>query len=270
MDLLRSLPLGVFLFALAMVLLLAAAMAFAAVAARRKASALAALTPVAPHGLTAGYRLVTGRAMGPLLAAPLTGRPCVWYEVRVWESVRETHDGKTDWHWREMVQETPDRGVEISDGSVSCLVRHDGAEVHCGKWSEWTGDDNPPENANPPVRPGTEMPGDGLQISLQGSGRHRFRFRESMIAVNAPVFALGDCTAAPPHVAGDPEDGERFPEERTARWVMRKAPGKPFLLSTRQPDAVGADSALAARAALPFALALAALAAVMLWARFGG
>lgn len=82
MAFLRTVPLGVFLFSLSMVLLLAGGIV-AAIAARRKAAALAGATALAPRDLAAGYRLVTGRATGPALTAPLTGRPCAWYEARI-------------------------------------------------------------------------------------------------------------------------------------------------------------------------------------------
>lgn len=273
MDFLRDVHPGVFFFALFMVLLLTGAMAFAALTSRRKAAALAGLTAVSPGGLAAGYRLVTGRASGPALTAPLTGRACVWYEARVWESRREIRDGKSEWRWNDHGIATPDRDVEISDGKVSCLVQHDGAEVHGSGWSEWTGGENPPAERSPPLRPASETPGGGLQVSVQGTFAPRFRFRETIIAPDATVFALGDCAAAEPLPLTedeDPDDLELYPEERNAAWVMRKAEGKPFLLTTRQPDAVMAEAELAGKTAVPFALAFAALAAFMLWARFGG
>lgn len=273
MELLSNVHPGVFFFALFMVLLLAGIMAFAAVATRRKAAALAGATAVSPSDLNPGYRLVTGRATGPDLAAPLTGRPCVWYEARVWESQRETRDGESEWRWHDLGTDTPDRGVEISDGKVICLVHHDGAEVHGSGWSEWTGAENPPDERNPPLRPASETPGGGLQVSVQGSFGPRFRFRETIIAPDAAIFALGDCTKAEPlplTESEDPDELELHPEELNATWVMRKAKGRPFLVSTSQPDAVMAEAELAGKAAVPFALALAALAAFMLWARFGG
>jgi hypothetical protein len=273
MDLLRNVHPGVFFFALFMVLLLAGAMVAAAVASRRKAAALAGMTAMSPGSLVPGYRLVTGRATGPALTAPLTGRACVWYEARVWESRREIRDGESEWRWHDLGPDTPDRGVEISDGKVSCLVHHDGAEVHGSGWSEWTGSENPPAERNPPLRPASETPGGGLQVSIQGTFGPRFRFRETIITPEAMVFALGDCAEAvprPPAENEDPGELEPYPEEQNAAWVMRKAKGKLFLVSTSQPDAVMAEAELAGKAAIPFALAHAALAGFMLWARFGG
>jgi hypothetical protein len=273
MDFLRNVHPGVFFFALFMVLFLAGGMGFAAVSSRRKVAAIAGVTAVPPSNLAPGYRLVFGRATGPALTAPLTGRPCVWYKAQVWASQREIRDGKSEWRWQDVGAETPERGIEIRDGTVSCLVHHDGAEVHGSGWSEWTGAESPPTERNPPLHPGSETPGGGLQVSVQGTFGPRFRFRETIIAQDTPVFALGDCAVAEalPLAEGEERDElELYPEELNASWVMRQAKGKPFLISTSQPDAVMAEAELAGKTAVPFALAFAALAAFMLWARFGG
>lgn len=273
MDLLRSVHPGVFFFALFMVLLLAGIMVAAAIATRRKAAALAGVAALPPRNLVPGYRLVTGRAIGPALTAPLTGRTCVWYEARVWESRRDTRNGESEWRWHEIADETPDRGIEISDGKVSCLFRHHGADMRGSSWSEWTGNENPPTEKKPPVHPWNEGPGGGIQVSVQGTFGPRFRFREAILAPGETVFALGDCSATeslPPVDDDDPEASELYPEEVGARWVMRKARGRPFLLTTRPPETELAEAELAGKAAVPFGLALAALAAFMLWARFGG
>lgn len=271
MAFLRTVPLGVFLFSLSMVLLLAGGIVAAAIAARRKAAALAGATALAPRDLAAGYRLVTGRATGPALTAPLTGRPCAWYEARIWESQRDQHDGKGEWRWREILSQTPERGIAIGDGRVSCLVRHAGAEVHGSGWSEWTGPENPPAEKNPPLRSADETPGGGVQASFQGTLGPRFRFRETIIAPGAMVYALGDCSPADPLPLAEgeePEELDLYPEEVDASWVIRKAKGRPFLVTTRPPASVGAEAELAGKAAAPFALALAALALFMIWARF--
>jgi hypothetical protein len=60
--------------------------------------------PVDVSDLSAGYRLGWGRTVGLDLTAPLTGRPCVWWKVQVWESVREVRSrvgpDSTQWVWR--------------------------------------------------------------------------------------------------------------------------------------------------------------------------
>lgn len=94
-----------------------------------------------------------------------------------------------------------------------------------------------------------------MQASFQGTLGPRFRFRETIIAPGAMVYALGDCSPADPLplVEGkEPEELDLYPEEVDASWVIRKAKGRPFLVTTRPPASVGAEAELAQRRLLPW------------------
>ena len=51
----------------------------------RLTGALRGREPVPINMLTEGYLLARGKASGRTLRAPLSGRPCVWWEMKVWE-----------------------------------------------------------------------------------------------------------------------------------------------------------------------------------------
>ncbi len=129
MEWLRDLPWGVFWFGWGMVAILAGGSLYAVWWAKRNAKAIGAQTPVNVSDLGAGYRMAWGRTVGPHLTAPLTGRPCVWWKVQVWEAVREklpgqkTIDiGSARWIWREAVSTESDRPLLFGDGKAVAAV----------------------------------------------------------------------------------------------------------------------------------------------------
>jgi hypothetical protein len=123
MEWLRELPWGVFWFGWGMVALLAGGSLYAVWWAKRNVKAIMAQTPADVSDLGAGYRLAWGRTVGPDLTAPLTQRPCVWWKVQVWESVKEnSQGGSTRWVWREAVTEESDRALLIGDGKAVAAV----------------------------------------------------------------------------------------------------------------------------------------------------
>ena len=162
MDWLRELPWQVFWFGWGMVALLAGGSLYAVGWAKRNAMAIGAQTPVNVSDLSAGYRMAWGTTVGPDLKAPLTGRPCAWWKVQVWESVRESRPGKagigpdaTRWIWREAVSEESDRPLLFGDGKAVAAVWTWGttAVIPSG-WSDWRGQSLPPEDRNPELRQG--------------------------------------------------------------------------------------------------------------------
>lgn len=85
-----------------------------------------------------GYVELSGRATLPAatqLAAPLSGRPCVWWLFRI---ERKRQSGKnTRW-------ETVNKGISnqpflLTDETGSCVVNPQGAEVHPGDKAVWYG-----------------------------------------------------------------------------------------------------------------------------------
>jgi hypothetical protein len=217
MEWLQELPWQVFWFGWGMVALLAGGSLYGVWWARRNTKAIGAQQPVDVSDLSAGYRLAWGRTLGPDLTAPLTGRPCVWWKVQVWESVREVRSrvgpDSTQWVWREAVSEEADRPLLFGDGRTVAAVWTWGttALIPSG-WSDWRGQSLPPENQNPEFRQGG-VPGQGIRTDSQGTFGPRFRYVEQIIEKDAPIFVLGDATRTDPSLDDDDDDDDEEDEE---------------------------------------------------------
>lgn len=307
MDWLRDLPGMVFWWGWFMVALLAGGSLYAVWWARRNVKALASQTPVDVSDLSEGYRLVWGRTIGPTLTAPLTGRPCVWWKAEVWESVRETDSsGKYRHIWRQATEEESDRPLLLSDGKTIAAVWTYSATIVSSTWSDWRGDSLPPENREPELHL-EGAPGQSIRHDSQGTFGPRFRYIEKIIALDAPLFALGDVVRTDPALyepeeplGDDPEPGEEDttpiededdgevwrPEpsrlgvsptsdsaiskdmSRSA-WTVSAPKGKPFLISISHPKTVSAEQELGAKGGLIMGAIFTALAAALLWIRLG-
>jgi hypothetical protein len=216
MEWLRDLPWQVFWFGWGMVALLAGGSLYAVWWAKRNTKAIGAQKPVDVSDLSAGYRLAWGRTVGPDLTAPLTGRPCVWWKVQVWESVREVRSrvgpDSTQWVWREAVSEESDRPLLFGDGrTVAAVWTWGTTAVIPSGWSDWRGQSLPPENRNPELLHGG-VPGQGIRTDSQGTFGPRFRYVEQIIEKDAPIFVLGDATRSDPSLYGDEEDEDHVDE----------------------------------------------------------
>lgn len=263
MGLITDTPPQVFYFGLAMVLLVAAILLFAALWGWRNAQAIGSAAPVDTSDLSEGYRLVRGRTAGPRLKAPLTGRSCVWWQVEVWESRREREpDNSYRYVWTLLRDEASDRPIRLGDGRTLCEVLPLSATVIPSQWSRWEGDVEAPRGADPELHDGSRPPGGGIQHDVQGTFGPRFRYQERYIWNDVPLFALGHAT-----LHGAARTAGPTPDPRRPMWAVEKQKGRPFLISTRQPDDVASEHAFAAQAALPMGLAALALAAVLLYVR---
>ena len=160
---------------------------------RRNAQALKSVTPVDVSGLAAGYQLAQGLvAEDGALAAPLTGRKCAWYDVRVEEEVRTRDtDGEYNYNRRTVREETSDKPIRIVDGGAVCFVDSDGATVFPTEWSEWHGADKMPADRDPERHPADTVPGGSGRMEVHGDPNRRFRYLERYIYPGDPVFALG-------------------------------------------------------------------------------
>ncbi|MCU0836376.1 MAG: hypothetical protein MUC77_18390 [Chromatiaceae bacterium] len=303
MDWLRELPWGVFWFGWGMLALLAFGSLFAVWWAKRNVKAIRAQTPVGVSNLAEGYRLGWGRTVGPDLKAPLTRRPCVWWKAQVWESVRERDPAEKKYRyvWREVASEESDRPVLFGDEAAVAGVWPWGATVMPSGWSDWRGQELPPEQRSPELRKGG-APGQGIRHDVQGTVGPRFRYVEQIIERDAPIFALGEVTRADPALYAPDEEEEGMADEDAggvehdehwrpepsrlgvtatpdaaiatdmarAQWSISKAKGQPFLLSTEHPNAVSAEQELGAKGGLIMGALFLALALFLAWARLMG
>jgi hypothetical protein len=127
-----------------------------------------------------GYVRVVGHAAPAgtataVAAAPLTGRPCLWwsYEIAVHE-----RDSKGNAHWRSIESASSVELFKVSDGDASCLVGPVNAEITPTTHDVWYGAE--PRPSGPPVP----------NRALWDSGG--YRYTESLLAVGAELCVMGD------------------------------------------------------------------------------
>jgi hypothetical protein len=291
----RSLPIGVFLAMVGFLLIAAGIMVFAALHARRRA-ALVKATPTTNIGMaTDGYREFEGRAeaIGDTpIVSPLTDTACVWYHARVEEYVPERQ--RQTPHWSTVRDESSWAPFLIRDDTGVCVVHPGGADVTATDKSVWKGATARPTDRNPPKIPTADV----TPPLVEGAGTRNatFRYTEERIYAGDPLLVLGDY-ANSRFTGSDTSDEEMADAEADAEvgsdenesWesdsvvqslseqarqvttasVSKGASGKPFIVSTTL-QAVGiAQAEMGSQAALAMAVAPVALAAFLLWVRFG-
>jgi hypothetical protein len=125
-----------------------------------------------------GYVNVFGRAAaGPdgMLAAPLSGRPCIWWRYEIEQKVRGAK-GRTNW-------ETVDSGASVSlfaldDADAECLVGPVRAEITPTTKNVWYG-----ENSKP-----TGFPAGSFGVSVGGD----YRYTECLLGAGDRLSVLGE------------------------------------------------------------------------------
>ncbi|MFN0116130.1 MAG: GIDE domain-containing protein [Paracoccaceae bacterium] len=253
-DFLKDASFGVFAFTFGIPLALSAAMAAGAIWARRNARALAALSPASVDLVTGGVCLATGRVDGKAGAkAPLTGRACAWAEAVVEESRLNNATDRSDreYRWQEVFSETTRRPIRFGWNGGAASADPEGATVFHAGWSEWYGPQERPGDRDPEIRPGTMSIGEGRGIEVMSDPKRRFRYRERYIFAGDPVFVLGEA------------------REAKGALLIGPAEGRPFLISTRSPEDIGTESALAFKAGIAMSGLFLALAALVAALRFG-
>ena len=92
-------------------------------AALRRARAIANIATSRIASAAQGYVELQGRAsIGELILSPLSNTPCIWYRYRVYERDRDDD-------WKEIESGTSSATFDLNDGSGSCTVDPDHAEV---------------------------------------------------------------------------------------------------------------------------------------------
>lgn len=146
---------------------------------RLRRDRLLADTPVVHiRSAAQGYVKVEGRARPAAAApsaAPLSGRPCVWWDFKVAEQQR---DSKGRVEWRTVESATSVELFVLADDDAQCLVGPVKAEVTPSRINTWYGSESRPAGPPPPVN----------TALLMGS----YRYTESLLEVGAPVCVVGE------------------------------------------------------------------------------
>jgi EF hand len=126
-----------------------------------------------------GYVKVSGR-VGPAgaapTAAPLSGRPCVWWSFEVAAEERDSR-GRVHWNTTERASSVELFTLTDADGG-SCLVGPVAAEVTPSVRSVWYGSSPRPATPPPP-----------LNLPMLNGG---WRYTEQLLAVGEQVCVLGE------------------------------------------------------------------------------
>jgi hypothetical protein len=127
-----------------------------------------------------GYARLEGRtaglASGELLTAPLSGRPCVWWDYRI--AVKET-DSRGNSKWTPLESATSVAPFTFTDLSGKCLIGPVGAEVTPTSKDTWYGD-TPRPVAGPPLN------------GWIGALDHTYRYTEQLLEPGVRLSVLGE------------------------------------------------------------------------------
>ena len=234
--------------------------------------------PVAMAALTEGYRMVQGQAMAPLLRAPCSGRPCVWWQIRTWEAelVRQRSgeaDGRQaggwDVIWAERRRETSTPAIECREGLLGCALQPNGIGLAVpSEVRVWEGPQAEPQACDVPARAGDvlrryEHRVHGYRIHGDRLLRdNRFRHAEEIILPGSARFVVGQVErAAAPLAAGAPQ------------WRIGPVAGgslrQPYVVSAQPLAQVQGRIGRAWRGAAVICGVLLAIGGFMFWARPG-
>jgi hypothetical protein len=133
-----------------------------------------------------GYVELAGRAL-PLPdtqnLAPLTQRPCVWWRYRISRKVEGGGGRNRRQRWRTVASGRSSVPFLLDDGTGTCIVKPDGAEIVTTETTTWYGDSPWPAPGGPGGRDAAAW--------LMSSGRD-YRYVEERIYEHEQVYALGD------------------------------------------------------------------------------
>jgi hypothetical protein len=125
-----------------------------------------------------GYVKVAGK-VGPAgaapTAAPLSGRPCVWWDFKIAEQQRDSR-GRVEWQTVESA--TSVELFVLADADAACLVGPVKAEVTPSRVNTWYGNTSRPLGPPPPVN----------TALLMGP----YRYTEQLLELGAQVCVLGE------------------------------------------------------------------------------
>ncbi len=113
-----------------------------------------------------------------MLNAPLSGRPCVWYDFKVEEL--DDDDGRR--RWRSVRSGRSNHWFQINDGTGTCLIDPEGAEVSPRHKHSWRGHSAFPAGQDPHAA--------AAFLTLR-SGNGQYRFTERLIFEHEQLYALG-------------------------------------------------------------------------------
>ena len=171
----------------------------------RRERLLADTAPMRIRSAAQGYVRLRGRAApahGTPCAAPLSGRPCVWWSYEVAHDEGE-QQGRSTWRTVEQAASV-ELFMLVDEDEARCLVGPVRAEITPTLRSVWYGEEPrpsvPPPAVAPPMRYGA------------------FRYRESLLEAGAQLSVLGELRSH-----SETGDVDRATLERLRAWKQDQA-----------------------------------------------
>lgn len=121
----------------------------------------------------------------PEITAPLSGRPCVWYEFRV----EKLHGSGKNKRWRVERSGQSEEWFTLQDETGICLIDPAGAKIRTENTRTWYGDTPDPLNRLQTTDSGFSI-AKALMTDLTIDSR-RYRYKESLLFAYEPLYALG-------------------------------------------------------------------------------
>lgn len=119
--------------------------------------------------------------------APLSNHECLWHDSQIERKETILHQQRTRTEWKTLYQNTSDRSFLFDDGTGTCLIHPEGAEIISNEKLIWHGN--------------TEWPG-RTRILDNGSAAvaltSRYRYTERLILPGQPLYILGQLQTQSP------------------------------------------------------------------------
>lgn len=112
--------------------------------------------------------------------APLSNHLCLWYRSKIECQETLIEKGRSRIHWNVIYSSSSHHSFKLTDGSTSCFVDPDSAEIQGEEKLVWYGN--------------TEWPSQTQILESQSilhSSNNRYRYSESLILPGQPLYVLG-------------------------------------------------------------------------------
>lgn len=130
-----------------------------------------------------GYVEIVGKGVlidDKPIYAPLSNHRCLWYRSQIECQETIIEKGQSQIHWNVIYNNISHHQFKLTDGSTSCLVDPDNAEIKGGEKLIWYGN--------------TEWPRQTQILESQSilhSNNNRYRYSEWLILPGQPLYILG-------------------------------------------------------------------------------
>jgi hypothetical protein len=152
-----------------------------------------------------GYVKVSGRAVpahAQPTAAPLSGRPCVWWSYEI-AQLQEERPGKSEWHTVEKAA-CVELFMLVDDDDARCLVGPVSAEITPTTRSVWYGEESRPCGPPPAVAPPFHL--------------GPWRYTERLLDLDAHLSVIGELRSH-----SEVSDVDRVTQEKLRLWKQDQA-----------------------------------------------